>query len=263
MKKCLAIVLAFILTMGIAGTAFCADKQELSLKDQVQKLSDVHRIQNVMGTMMYMFEAGKHEDMLENFAEKTPGVTVEIANWGVFEGREGARKMIVDAWKQFEKNNAQEMKKAFPKINNDRAGLLDLNALACPVIEVAGDGKTAKGLWLAPGLQTQFNPGLNKPEGNWAWLKFAVDFVKENGKWKIWHYHLCPMFRTAYDKSWVDSSIDREQALASGNTPPPPSNGPQPDKPTSSYHAYSVTEAPAYDPQPPVPYYTFRETFSY
>lgn len=233
-----------------------------SLEESVRKLLDIHEIQNLMATNLYRFEAGKYEDQLALFAQKTPGVTVEFANWGIFEGLGGARKIIVDAWKDFEQGHGAGMKRQFPELNDIRAGLLDLCALASPVIEVAGDGQTAKGLWLAPGIQTEYGEGSGLPEAHWAWLKFAIDFVKEDGKWRFWHYHVCPCFRTPFHKSWVESSIEMEARMASGQMPPAPAQR-IPDRPTSFIHAYSYRKGPAYEPKPPQPYQTFAETFSY
>ncbi len=236
-----------------------------TLEKQVQQTVDLHQIQNLMGTMTYQFEAGKYEDMLAQFAQKTDGVTVEFANWGVYTGRAGAHKMIVERWQNIARHHAEGMKKAFPNagLENDRAGLLDLTALASPVLEVAGDGKTAKGLWLVPGLQTEFNPQKKAPDAAWAWLKYAVDFVKEDGQWKVWHYHVFPCFRTSFHQSWVESSMAMDAARKNGIPPPPPFDDLKSDKPTTSIHAYNIAQAPAYDPKPPVPYETFSQTFSY
>lgn len=48
-------------------------------------------------------------------------------------------------------------------------------------MELAGDGKTAKGLWYCIGQETV--PG----KAMWVTGKVAMDFVKEGDSWKIWH----------------------------------------------------------------------------
>jgi hypothetical protein len=99
------------------------------------------------------------------------------------------------------------------------------------------------------------------PTGHLVWLKFAVDFVNEDGQWKIGHYHILPHFNTSYDKSWVESSVEMEKMFAS--MPPEALEAFAPKGPVTAYHAYSVHEPPAFDPKPPEPYFTFSETFSY
>ena len=60
--------------------------------------------------------------------------------------------------------------------------------VACPVIEVAGDGQTAKGLWYCWGSQAQvLSCG---PTSSWTWGYYAADFVREGNSWKIWHLQI-------------------------------------------------------------------------
>ena len=115
-------------------------------------------------------------------------------------------------------------------------GVLHMHAMLTPVIEIAGDGKTAKGVW------DSFGPNITNPDkvGNWLWVKYAVDFVKEDGVWKIWHLQVNPVFNTPYDRSVTQTAKDRAGrsdrgepggpgadapppgAAAAGAAPPPP-----------------------------------------
>ncbi len=60
-----------------------------------------------------------------------------------------------------------------------------MEPLYSPLIEVAGDGQTAKGLWSCLGAHNEV--GGAGPVANWTWGYFAADFVKEGDGWKIWH----------------------------------------------------------------------------
>jgi hypothetical protein len=231
------------------------------LEKRVAKLEAVHEIQNLMGKLTYMYEGGEYEGMLSLFAVNTPGLTAEMAAFGQAEGLEGARKIVVDFWQDQYKRHEEQMRKRYPEDANEtgRNGVMDLQALSSPVIEVAGDLKTAKGMWYAPTVATEFHPGADMPSGHNVWLKFAVDFVMEDGQWRIWHYHILPSFNTEVGKSWVESSLAMEEMFASM----PPGAMPPPLGPVTAYHAYSVHEAPVNDPRPPEPYETFSDTFSY
>ena len=55
--------------------------------------------------------------------------------------------------------------------------------ISCPIIEVAGDGKTAKGLWVYQGSAAGLYP--YGPASRWIWGYYAVDFIREKGAWKI------------------------------------------------------------------------------
>lgn len=52
------------------------------------------------------------------------------------------------------------------------------------LVEIAEDRKTAKGVWYTPGAI-----GMGgSVQGMWE--RYAIDFVNENGVWKIWHLHV-------------------------------------------------------------------------
>ena len=60
-------------------------------------------------------------------------------------------------------------------------GVLSSYPVSTGLVELAGDGKTAKGLWYCIGQETV--PG----KATWITGKVAMDFIKEGDEWKIWH----------------------------------------------------------------------------
>ena len=71
-------------------------------------------------------------------------------------------------------------------IEGDLKGNMNLHTLTTPVIEVADDGKTAKGLWISPGVECPRVPLFGgEHQAAWCWIKYGVDFAKEDGKWKV------------------------------------------------------------------------------
>jgi hypothetical protein len=76
-------------------------------------------------------------------------------------------------------------------------------------------------------------------------MKYAVDFKRENGAWKIWHMHVYGLFMAAYDKSWAENGAWEKPAKASQHADKPPTTG-------WEYH-----KGAAYiplTPEPPRPY---------
>jgi len=211
-----------------------------SLEKRIQYLEDIHEIQNLAGRYEYLRTVGTmDQEAMELFALKTPGVRSESAGGGVYEGSEGIRKLCLGAHK---------------KLGGDRTGFIAVHTLTTPVIELAKDGKTAKGVWIAPGCTARKDGETGKLGAYWVWAKVGTDFVKEDGKWKIWHYHVYMIFQTPYEKSWIEPS-----KFPSLNLP----DELKPDRPTTYHKPYSPTGKTELVPVPPEPYETFDEKTAY
>lgn len=210
-----------------------------SLQHENERLKAVHEIQNLMSRHAWLHMAGLQEEELKLWAQKTPGVKMEVARWGVYEGNEGIERLHL---------------KRLPSIEGDRTGCLVIHTNTTPVIEVAGDGKTAKGVWLSPGLETLRKEG-DKLKAYWVWMKHGVDFVKEDGQWKFWHHHAYGLIFTPYEKSWVEAGGD--------DKPMPFQEGTEADRPSTYWWTYSPNKAPENIPAPPEPYETWDEKTAY
>ena len=267
---------------------------------QIQRMEDVNAIRNLMGKMDNLYEAGMYEERMAYIAEKTPGVSMEVGARGVFEGYESIRRSLVDTEYYYEKSHGAGMRKLFPDMEfpSDFAGKYESNLLGTPVIEIAGDGKTAKGVWTSLMTVGKTHENDAKMSALWIWWKIGADFVKEDGRWKIWHYVKNPVYATNYSDSWVDAAVARapgagfgpgpgagggdpreagdasaagKQAMpASGGTTlnskgsVTPSHGTTADRPTSKlYWSYGITKEARLIPKPPEPYETFDEKDAY
>lgn len=126
---------------------------------------------------------------------KREDIVFEAEDWGAWTIRETIYKSYV-------------VGNPFPPSTN---GLLIEHAITTPVIEIAADGNTAKGVWISPGHKTCPIQGEIYP--NWSWGRYAVDFIKEDGQWKIWHLHVLTTFRTPLNQSWVESALKKPEFL--------------------------------------------------
>jgi hypothetical protein len=216
--------------------------EQLTLK--MERMEAINALQNLISKMDYMFEGGLYEERMKFIAKKTPGVAIEIGARGVFEGYESARRTLVDTEKYYERSHAAGMKKAFPNVKfpSDFAGKFESNLIGSPAIEVAGDGKTAKGVWVSLQSIGKTHDNQDKPQAMWIWWKIGADFVKEDGEWKVWHYMKNPVYATSYDKSWMDNAIAK--ATGSGFGPgagPVPGAGANPGAAVPAAGAALVT----------------------
>lgn len=217
------------------------------LEKMIQRANDILDIQNVMSKHEYYHAVGMHKEELNNiWARKTPGIRFGRPGEKQDEGWDEIWKHYGEGVELQAKKGLEEIRKIYPQIEDDpknyHIGTTVMHTLTTPVIEVAEDGKTGKGVWISPGHITGVKDG--KLQASWFWERYACDFVKEDGKWKIWHLYVVADFSTPYEKSWVESYMEHPMA-----------------KP-GTYPGYTPFTVPKFYPKPPEPYETYRDTFS-
>jgi len=155
--------------------------QELAAR--VQRLEDTIEIQSLQSKYIhYLFKQRFDRIVDECFAKNLPDVSVEFSDSGVYRGLESVRAL----YRSF------EVTKTIP-------GFFILHMTVNPVIEVAKDGLSARSHWLSPGAA-----GSDRSAA-WIWGPFYVDYVKEDGRWRIAHSNLVPLFRNRYETSWAQA----------------------------------------------------------
>jgi hypothetical protein len=242
----------------------------LTVEQMVQRVYDVHQCENVMGRHVWFHAAAKHHEELDAiWVKKTPDPHF-AQNQGYYIGMESLRHYYGDINLVMQRKQLEALNKRYPDLEvteeNMGAGLFQIHPLTTQIIEVAEDGETAKGIWYSPGAV-----GGANMEGEvgmlWMWERYAVDFAKEDGEWKIWHLHTYTDFGTPVGTSWVDSTTDSMVGTGLGggedDNPMAAFGLPKPDREVVEYHAYSFRRPPQMLPRMPEPYRTFSETFSY
>ena len=132
------------------------------LEARIERLEAVYEINNLMGKYEGYFCTHQFDKIADLFAPKTPGVSAEITDGGVWVGIESVRKLYAEY---------------HANIMTDVIGSLTEHDITTPVIEVAKDGKTAKGLFFSPGFLNRWDD-TGKLFACWIWVKYGCDFVK-------------------------------------------------------------------------------------
>lgn len=118
-------------------------------------------------------------------------------NWGYYVGMDSIANYYVleHTRKQYRLLEALHAVKPEVEVNNLNLGYgtCAFHTVTTPMIYIAGDGKTARGLWYTPGHETLMQPD-GSAKAYWTMDNMAADFVKENGQWKIWHLVVCSDF---------------------------------------------------------------------
>ena len=163
---------------------------------EAERLEAYQACRNLMGKYSYLHTAFRNKEYVELWAKRDDDrLTMPF---GVFKGWEGVRRCYVDIHGD----------RSIPEDAEAVKGLMMIHEMCTEVIEVAADGKTAKGIWITPGTETSPAPG--KEKGSWCWGKYEVEFIKEDGMWKFWKMTLFPLFLTPFDRSWGQPQLDME-----------------------------------------------------
>jgi len=215
--KCFAVLLTTLFITGFmysAAFAFPAVAEEknacgkaMTADMKAQRALDLFEIQNVAGMHEYYHSALMHQAELENVWSKRDDVS-----WKNNSDYYANRK---DLWKFYADGCPQ---------GDQKKGSLWYHMLATPVIVVAGDGQTAQAVWQSFGNVS----GTNMLQ--WTEEKYAMDFIKEDGKWKIWHLRTYVEFYTNASATntnlWVGQNLaapkgaNNASQMGGGGAPP-------------------------------------------
>ncbi len=259
---------ALAATPASAADRLAALEAELAaVKHQASRARDRQQVENLFSQYMYLHNAFRDTEIIPLWAKKgTPDVRAQYSNLGVYT--------------DWDKIMSYHQGRPSPR------GKLVQHYVTTPMVEVAGDGQTAKGLWVVNGIES----GLVEPEhaknmpewmfekelvnGKKVWmhnvyLKYGVDFIKQDGQWKIWHFHCFEVARAPYSLGWIpfaaaaqDDAFNFDLMYIGENGKPvfmPPVDGPA----VVRSNTYRTDTAQSLDARPPEPYRTFSETFAY
>jgi hypothetical protein len=183
-------------------------------------------------------------------------------NDGFWVGRDSVYNAYVTAYEKALVKSQAEVLREKTKTLPLKAGSMILHAVSTPLIEVAADLKTAKGMFYSPGYVTTIE-AAGKPYSRWVMQRYAVDFINENG-WKIWHLfigvdYVCDVGNRPYQQSPVpayNKPLPLLEGIGFGSEFIPPYDIEVPA-------LYSSALGWCGYPPEPEAYETFSETYSY
>lgn len=220
---------------GPEGRSMVMTVEQLSaeieeLKAQVSELAcarDQLEIWKLQSLYSHLYYLGKRSQVPALFAQKTPGVTLEIEDSGVYEGIESVTRF----W-----NTVFSDTSIGP-------GHLAIHMTVNPVIEIDAAGTRARGLWHSHGYCSLPVDGCLK---QFLCLgTYDMEYVKEAGQWKILKFAYRQAFMCPYEKGWVEEPVAASIAGSPLNNP---------DSPTTYYMPYSRYRISRMQPPLPEPY---------
>jgi hypothetical protein len=161
-------------------------------EELLRRVMDVEEVKTLIYRRVYYLAADRREEELCDLwvsEERWRDTASYGSNWGYYAGMDKIAKYYT----------------AGPTALR-RRGRVSAHPASTALVEVAGDGETAKGMWYCIAQETNVTP-----EGGaaalWILEKLAVDFRREKTGWKIWHVV------TAADLSCEAGTDYREQPV--------------------------------------------------
>ena len=201
-------VVALVCSLGMGAFAYEAEDYDLdTVYEMARKALDQQEIQNIMSLHVMYHCYGEHQQEMEEIwvEEYENQATASFGqNQGFYVGYgsiweayvEGHDTSWLSSAKSYCENNGidisgwtdEEILEVYGGV-----GQLLLHVTTTSIIEVAEDGQTAKAFWYSPGMIAE-----SGQSGNTIWEAYGVDFVKENGVWKMWHLHMFTDFMGSF-----------------------------------------------------------------
>lgn len=223
------------------------DKILKELEKRLKKLQAQEACRNLVGRYLFAHPAFDNIPFVESWAKREDDA-LEMP-WGTYKGYEGVRNCYL----------RDHGDRTYQETYDTLGGALFLHEADTEVLEVADDCRTARGVWISMGHETfvmnEKSRNTGDPEGTWeaewAWSKYAFDFIEEDGEWKIWHMRLYPLFKAPFGKSWVE---EKQPEPEDWNFEDIDS---RPEVPWWTYGPDKIY--PADEPEPPLPYHTYSD----
>lgn len=232
--------------------------------ERIERVWSIEEVKDLMARRAFYQANDMRREELDNLwvLEPKHRKTASLgSNWGYYVGMEEISNYYVvkhDADRQAQLNAYIE---AHPEVENIPEnlgyGCMSWHPVSTPMVVLAGDGMTAKGFWYVIGQET-VSTGGEGAQCHWYMDRLAADFIKEDGKWKIWHL-------VVSNDLCLEAGRDAEKLL----TKPLPGTWPPQDEfvagsPTISMltHNSALNWSDNY-PFMPNPYVTFTDDISY
>lgn len=176
------------------------EEKQYTDDELIVRVMDKEEIKKLMARSAFYYANNQRRRELSELWVKTPEYRSSASygrNWGYYVGMDSIEKYYVidHEAKQYRDLEAIHSTDSSVAVNNLNLGwgTTAFHTVTTPMLYIAGDGMTARGLWYLAGQET-----IVKGDGTFTAYhtmgNMAADFVKENGVWKIWHQVICNDF---------------------------------------------------------------------
>lgn len=160
--------------------------------ETIRRVWDKEQLKNIVGRRaFYAANDQRDREINELWVTKKENRDTAClgANWGYHIGLDKIRKVYVD---DYAAKQHEMLDKLLPGADSNSLGYgcSHFVTATTPLLRLSGDGKTARGLWYCIGQDTRAVEG-GEADAWWIYQTMGIDFIKEDGQWKIWHLVEC------------------------------------------------------------------------
>lgn len=160
--------------------------------DMIQMVTDIEEVRDLMSLRSYYQAADMRQQELDELWVSNPIHAAKASygsNYGYYYGKSEIKRWYVDEF--LDKRRAQlkiYAEKHGVEESDDLlgAGSMYMCPMSTSIVRIAADGQSAKGIWYSIGQETDLQPD-GTSRGLWMYCKVCADFIKEDGKFKIYH----------------------------------------------------------------------------
>jgi hypothetical protein len=168
------------------------------LENKIRTLEDIEEIKKLQRAYGYYLEHWMAEDIIDCFADG-PDSSLLVAA-GHYVGKENIRDFFHHGRKGIEVRKAEN-----PEFLHQ---VMQLSG----IVDVDPDGKTARGRWYGFGANAFPAPG-GKINPGWMNGVYEVEYIKQNGRWRLQKVHWCMTFHAPWGESFVDPAKRFDQKI--------------------------------------------------
>lgn len=238
--------------------------KEFTPQELLDRLEWRREVRNVMGRISHDYAVKQEAEIYNRYFSRREDVCLGLNN-GYYKGAE-AVSGYYKALGQEIALGSRLLQNMFPAELGDKTpeevygvGMISYVPFESQVVEIADDGQSAKGIWNVRGSTCRLTEA--GPVANWIFGWAAVDFVLEDGQWKILNLlmlfnvdHQCGVAFCEEEKTF--SPVPELKEMADFHLP-------QPNVPMTVFETFRPDRPKAVSPRCPEPYDTLANTFTY
>lgn len=238
--------------------------RQMSPMELLDRLEWRREIRNVMGRISHDYAVKQEAEVYNRYFSRREDVCLGLNN-GYYKGKDAVAGYYKALGEEI-RVSSQLIRNMFPEELGNKSdeeifgvGMISYVPFESQVIEIADDGQSAKGIWNVRGSTSRLTPG--GPVANWIFGWAAVDFVLEEGQWKI--LNLLLLYNVDHQCGVGFCEEEKHFPLVPEFEPIVSCRIPEPNVPMTVFETFYPDRPKAASPRCPEPYETFEKTFSY